>query len=61
MPVRHVCEYCGRSIEPGTGMMLVRNDGSVVWFCSSKCRKLWSMGRDPRRLKWTRKYTALRH
>jgi len=51
------CSFCGRDIEPGTGMMFVRNDGTVLWFCSSKCRKsLVEMKRDPRKLKWTLKW-----
>lgn len=51
------CSFCGRDIEPGTGMMFVRNDGTVLWFCSSKCRKsLVEMKRDPRKLKWTSKW-----
>ena len=29
----------GEEIEPGTGMMFVRKDGSVLWFKSSKARK----------------------
>ena len=61
MPITHTCAYCGREIEPGTGLMYVRNDGSQLWFCSSKCFKLWKMKRDPRKLKWTKKYTPLRH
>ncbi len=59
MPARHVCHYCGNPIEPGTGLMYVLKDGTILWFCSSKCFKLWKMGRDPRRLKWTRRYTPL--
>jgi len=61
MPIVHTCAYCGREIEPGTGLMYVKNDGSVVWFCSSKCFKSWKLKRDPRKLKWTEKYTPLRH
>lgn len=56
MPIVRTCSYCGREIEPGTGLMYVRNDGSILWFCSSKCFKLWRHGTDPRRLKWTTKY-----
>jgi len=37
--------------------MLVKNDGTVIWMCSSKCRKnMLVLKRDPRRLKWTKKY-----
>ncbi len=60
MVLIRTCSYCGRDIEPGTGLMYVKNDGTILWFCSSKCFKLWRMGRDPRRLKWTKKYTTLR-
>ena len=61
MPIVRTCTYCGREIEPGTGLMYVKNDGTILWFCSSKCFKSWKMGRDPRKLKWTKRYTAMRH
>jgi large subunit ribosomal protein L24e len=52
-----LCSFCGREVKAGTGIMLVRNDGSVLYFCSSKCRKnQLNLRRDPRRLKWTKKY-----
>jgi large subunit ribosomal protein L24e len=35
-------------------MMYVKNDGSILWFCSSKCRKSSKFGRDARKLKWTK-------
>ena len=38
-------------------MMYVKNDGSTLWFCSSKCRKnALKLKRDPRKLKWTEYY-----
>ena len=37
--------------------MLVKNDGTIQWTCSNKCRKnLRILKRDPRKFKWTRKY-----
>jgi large subunit ribosomal protein L24e len=37
--------------------MYVHNDGSIFWFCSSKCRKnSVVMGRDARKLRWTKYY-----
>jgi len=37
--------------------MYVRNDGSILWFCSSKCRKsALKLKRDSRRFKWTSYY-----
>jgi len=36
-------------------MMYVRVDGTVYWFCSSKCRKSTLVfRRDARRLRWTK-------
>ncbi len=50
------CSFCKREIEPGTGKMFVRNDGKVLYFCSSKCEKnMLELGRNPRKVKWVRK------
>lgn len=32
------CDFCGKVIEPGTGKMYVKKDGTVFRFCSSKCQ-----------------------
>ena len=51
------CSFCNRPVAKGSGTMLVKNDGTVYWFCSSKCKKnMLVLKRDPRRLKWTNKY-----
>jgi large subunit ribosomal protein L24e len=51
------CAFCGHSIEPGTGMIYYKIDGSATRFCSSKCRKnQLQFKRKPRKLKWTTKY-----
>jgi len=55
MPVRK-CYFCGKEIEPSTGLMYVKADGTILWFCSSKCFKSFKMKRDPRKLPWTEKY-----
>jgi large subunit ribosomal protein L24e len=48
------CSFCGSTIGFGTGLMYVKNDGVVMNFCSSKCRKsMIKLHRDPRKLKWT--------
>jgi len=37
--------------------MYVKNDGSLLYFCSSKCRKsAVNLGRDARKLRWTKYY-----
>ncbi|MGA7543123.1 MAG: 50S ribosomal protein L24e [Nitrososphaeraceae archaeon] len=51
------CFFCGKQVSSGQGTMLVKNDGTVQWTCSNKCRKnLRILKRDPRKLKWTSKY-----
>ncbi|RLG87475.1 MAG: 50S ribosomal protein L24 [Thermoprotei archaeon] len=54
MPELRRCSFCGAPIELGTGIMYVRNDGTVLWFCSSKCFKNYKLKRDPKKLPWTR-------
>ncbi len=50
------CSFCGKSIPAGTGLMYVKNDGSILYFCSSKCKKnMLKLRRDPNKLKWARK------
>ncbi len=50
------CAFCGRPIPPGTGIMYVKADGTVLRFCSRKCFvSAVKYNRDPRRLTWVRK------
>jgi len=53
MPRNRSCGYCGSDIEPGTGTMFVRVNGTTSYFCSSKCEKNASLGRESRDLEWT--------
>lgn len=56
MTVRQ-CSFCDRPVARGSGTMLARNDGTILWFCSSKCKKnMTELRRDPRKFKWTGKY-----
>ena len=55
------CSFCGEDIEPGTGKMFVKKDGTVYTFCSNKCKKnRIDIGRVPRRTKWTIRYNELK-
>ncbi|MGD8505837.1 MAG: 50S ribosomal protein L24e [Candidatus Bathyarchaeota archaeon] len=55
MPKPRRCSFCGQDFPAGTGILFVRNDGSLLWFCSSKCRKnSTKLHRDARKLKWTK-------
>ena len=51
------CSFCDLPVAKGTGTMLVKNDGTVLWFCSAKCKKnMLALKRDPRKFKLTNKY-----
>jgi len=53
MPRTRTCDFTGEEIEPGTGVMLVRTDGTVLNFKDSKAEKNYFMDRDPRETEWT--------
>lgn len=51
------CVYCGKEERDFRGLHLMKNDGTVAYFCSSKCRKgMNKLGRDKRKIKWTEAY-----
>ena len=52
MVQKRTCDYSGQEIEPGTGTMYVKNDGTVLWFADAKCEKNYRMGREARDLEW---------
>jgi len=57
MPKTYRCSFCGKSFPPATGSMYVKNDGTIFYFCSNKCKKsVLHLGRDSRKLKWTEYY-----
>ena len=59
MVEQKICSFCGASIEPGTGKMYVKKDGTTFLFCSNKCSKnMINMGRVPRKITWTAAYAA---
>ena len=50
------CSFCGKELEKGTGVMLVKKDGKIFYFDSSKCEKnMLKLGREPARTKWVAK------
>ncbi|MCL5681444.1 MAG: 50S ribosomal protein L24e [Candidatus Thermoplasmatota archaeon] len=53
MEIRY-CSFCGAKLEPGTGKMFVRRDGSSLYFDTSKCeRNYLKLKREPRDVLWT--------
>ena len=54
------CSFCGETLKPGTGKMLITARGEIKYFCSSKCEKNWMLGRDPRKVRWTKIHKKLK-
>ena len=51
------CSFCSREENDFMGVHLIKNDGSIDFFCTSKCRKnALKLKRDKRKLKWTMTY-----
>ena len=51
------CSFCGKEESSFKGIHVIGNDGSVNYYCSSKCRKnALKLKRDKRKLKWTMAY-----
>jgi large subunit ribosomal protein L24e len=54
---QRICSYCGNPLEPGTGTMFVKRDGSTFLFDTKRCKAgLLKLRRVPRYVKWTRHY-----
>ncbi|MCL1978629.1 MAG: 50S ribosomal protein L24e [Methanomassiliicoccaceae archaeon] len=50
------CSFCGSNIEPGTGKMYVKKDGTVLNFDTGKCYKnMVQLKRVARTTEWTEK------
>ncbi len=48
------CTFCGKEIKKGTGVIFAKKDGTVSYFCSSKCRKNQLEKKyKPLKTKWT--------
>ncbi len=51
------CVFCGKEENNFRGINYIANDGTVHFFCTSKCRKnALELKRDKRKLKWTAAY-----
>jgi len=49
------CSFCRSAVTQGTGMLLIKNDGRLLYFCAKKCEKnLIKLGRVPRKVRWTK-------
>ncbi|HEV2316504.1 MAG TPA: 50S ribosomal protein L24e [Thermoplasmata archaeon] len=61
MVLKRQCSFCSGEIEPGTGLMFVKRDGTIFHFCSGSCRKQQlHLGRVGHRVRWTRAHALKR-
>jgi len=57
MVERRKCSFCGNEIEPGTGKLYAKKDGTVFYFDKMKCQKnMLKLKRVPRRVRWSKHY-----
>ncbi len=61
MPRTFKCSFCNSDIAAGTGLMHVKNDGTIIRFCSSKCREnMLGLKRISRHQKWSSSKVAVK-
>jgi len=49
------CTFCRADYKFPRGLTVVQKDGTINYYCCSKCRKNTVMGRNNKKLKWTRR------
>jgi large subunit ribosomal protein L24e len=51
------CSFCGFPIPIGKGHMFIKKDGTILNFCTPKCRKAMLVAKkNPRKTRWTAFY-----
>jgi len=50
-----VCSFCKQGYEFPRGTTVVQKEGSIKYYCSSKCRKNAELGRISKNVNWVRK------
>jgi large subunit ribosomal protein L24e len=46
------CSFCGNQIKADRGLMFVKNNMQILYFCSSKCKRNMFMGRE--KVRWAK-------
>merc|ERR1711915_30753 len=54
-----LCSFSGYKIQPGRGKTMVRTDGRVMVFLSSRCEAAYRLKKNPRKIRWTVLYRRL--
>jgi len=55
-----VCSFCKGPYKFPKGTTVIQKDGSVKYYCSSKCRKNSEMGRLTKKVKWIQKSSIIK-
>ncbi len=55
------CVFCGKEEREFRGLHLLKNDGTIAYFCTHKCRmNALKLHRDKRKVKWTESFRIVR-
>ncbi|MFH1290304.1 MAG: 50S ribosomal protein L24e [Nanoarchaeota archaeon] len=55
------CTFCGKEEKSFKGVHVIKNTGTVNYFCSSKCRtNSEKLKRDKRKVRWTEAFHITR-
>jgi large subunit ribosomal protein L24e len=50
-----VCSFCRVQYEFPRGTTMVQKDGTIKFYCGSKCKKNSEMGRNNKKVTWVKK------
>lgn len=51
------CSFCGYDIPIGRGFMFIKRDGTILNFCTNRCKKaLLDHKKNARKTRWTAFY-----
>lgn len=51
------CSFCGKEMVEGSGLMYVKKDAKIFYFCSKKCEKsVLKLKRKSRTTKWAKAF-----
>lgn len=50
------CSFCGGDVQEGRGKLLARTSGAVLYFCNSKCQRNHKLGRQGKKVRWTKTF-----
>ncbi|MFA5746046.1 MAG: 50S ribosomal protein L24e [archaeon] len=52
-----ICTFCGKEIKKGMGIIYAKKDGTISYFCTSKCKKNQLLKKyKPLKTRWTDTY-----